>query len=280
MQTRIYVDFENVASSGITGISNLKEDDSVIIFYTTAADKLRFAEVVEVKDTKAEVRVRKVESGTKNALDFQLLTILFLDQKKEGDAEYIIVSNDRGYDAAIMIAKENGSAPLRRASSIREIVKARKHVAEEDMSEPVEEEDMFEPADDNWGLTEMDFGEAPSDMSADGTGGIHDTGGAVPEEKNDDDETIPATASSIARQHMGSAQGHYTQKLRWKRIRMFLGDNGIAANDDECRFISNTLNETKSRAEFYKMFVRHYGMKAAPEYYNKVKKFYVQLAAI
>jgi len=271
MQTRIYVDFENVASSGITGISNLKEDDSVIIFYTTAADKLRFAEVVEVKDTKAEVRVRKVESGTKNALDFQLLTILFLDQKKEGNAEYIIVSNDRGYDAAIMIAKENGSAPLRRASSIREIVKARKHV---------EDEDMFEPADDDWGLTEMDFGEAPSDMSADGTGGIHDTGGAVPEEKNDDDETITATASSIARQHIDSAQGHYTQKLRWKRIRMFLGDNGIAANDDECRFISNTLNETKSRAEFYKMFVRHYGMKAAPEYYNKVKKFYVQLAAI
>lgn len=271
MQTRIYVDFENVASSGITGISNLKEDDSVIIFYTAAADKLRFAEVVEVMDIKAEVRFRKVESGTKNALDFQLITILFLDQKKEGDAEYIIVSNDRGYDAAIMIAKENGSAPLRRASSIREIVKARKHVADED---------MFEPADDNWGLTEMDFGEAPSDMSADGTGDIHDTGGAVPEEKYDDDETITATASSIARQHIDSAQGHYTHRLRWKRIRKFLGDNKIEVSDDECRFISNTLNETKSRADFYKMFVKHYGMKTAPGYYNKIKDFYVQLAAI
>ena len=272
MQTRIYVDFENVASSGLTGISNLKADDTVIIFYTAAADKLRFAEVVEVKNTEAEVRFRKVENGTKNALDFQLLTILFLDQKKEEDAEYIIVSNDRGYDAAIMIAKENGSAPLRRASSIREIIKARKHI---------EEEDMFAPAnDDEWEMAEMFFAEPEEPIAEtddDSVDHDHDTNNGELKKQENESEKEPVL---LPDQHPANFPVRYTQKLRWKRIRMFLSDNEVTVDDDECKFISNTLNKTKSRAEFYKMFVRHYGMKAAPGYYNKVKKFYSQLAAI
>ena len=275
MQTRIYVDFENVASSGLTGISNLKADDTVIIFYTAAADKLRFAEVVEIKNTEAETRFFKVENSTKNALDFQLLTILFLDQKKEERAEYIIVSNDRGYDAAIAIAGENGSAPLRRASSIQEIIKFRKHIKEEDSSAPVD--------NDKWGLTETFFGSEKSSPAADNGRVDRGYGANNGEPANQDEpgkEPVSEDAKLLPEQDPASFPAHYTQRLRWKRIRMFLGDNGISANDDECKFISSTLNETKSRAEFYKMFVRHYGMKTAPEYYNKVKNLYVQLAAI
>ena len=92
------VDFENVKSKGLVGIDRLTSDDHVIIFYSENSDTISFEMHCMVMQAKAEVDYMKVRVGGKNALDFQLSTLLgYL--VAEGDNSHIfIISNDRGFD--------------------------------------------------------------------------------------------------------------------------------------------------------------------------------------
>ena len=92
------VDFENVKSKGLVGIDRLTEDDHVIIFYSENSDTISFDMHCMVMQAKAEVDYMKVRVGGKNALDFQLSTLLgYL--VAEGDNSHIfVISNDRGFD--------------------------------------------------------------------------------------------------------------------------------------------------------------------------------------
>ena len=92
------VDFENVKSKGLVGIDRLTSDDHVIIFYSENSDTISFEMHCMVMQAKAEVDYMKVRVGGKNALDFQLSTLLgYL--VAEGDNSHIfVISNDRGFD--------------------------------------------------------------------------------------------------------------------------------------------------------------------------------------
>ncbi|MFR5050774.1 MAG: PIN domain-containing protein [Ruminococcus bicirculans (ex Wegman et al. 2014)] len=74
---KIYlVDFENVKSKGLQGIDNLTETDTVIIFYSENSDTINFEMHQKVLTSKADLEYFKVNVGGKNALDFQLSTLL------------------------------------------------------------------------------------------------------------------------------------------------------------------------------------------------------------
>ena len=74
---KIYlVDFENVKSKGLQGIDNLTETDTVIIFYSENSDTINFEMHQKVLTSKADIEYFKVNVGGKNALDFQLSTLL------------------------------------------------------------------------------------------------------------------------------------------------------------------------------------------------------------
>lgn len=92
------IDFENVKSKGLEGIENLTEDDKVIIFYSENSDTITFEMHKKVLACKADIEYFKVHVGGKNALDFQLSTLLgFLVAKKEF-SHIFIISNDKGFD--------------------------------------------------------------------------------------------------------------------------------------------------------------------------------------
>ena len=99
--TAYLVDFENVKSDGLNGIGNLKENDRVFIFYSVNADKITFSLHKKINESQAKINYFKVEVGSKNALDFQLVSYLgylICEDKKD---EYVIVSNDHGFASVI-----------------------------------------------------------------------------------------------------------------------------------------------------------------------------------
>ena len=110
-----YVDFENVNASGIEGVSNLSSSDNVYILYSKNANTLRIDRVAELLKSAAKIEFVEVPVGTPNALDFQLLAMLFC--KLDNNTTYII-SKDQGYDAAIKMARSMGVKNIRRCQSI------------------------------------------------------------------------------------------------------------------------------------------------------------------
>ena len=96
---KIYlIDFENVKSKGLEGIDKLSETDSVIIFFSENSDTLSFEMHQKVLSSKADIEYFKVSVGGKNALDFQLSTLLGYMVAKEIYTHIFVISNDRGFD--------------------------------------------------------------------------------------------------------------------------------------------------------------------------------------
>ncbi len=104
--TTYLVDYENVKSDGLNGIADLKKEDKVNIFYSVNADKITFALHKRMNESQATINFLKVDVGHKNALDFQLVTYLGYLLAKDDKEEYIIVSNDTGYNSVITFWKK------------------------------------------------------------------------------------------------------------------------------------------------------------------------------
>ncbi len=105
------IDFENVTSSGISGVQNLTKDDRVYIFYTANASCISFSAHLNLLSSPAEISYYNVSNGGKNALDFQLASFLgyLISQGKE--KQFFIISNDKGYDHVKSFWEQSGMAP-------------------------------------------------------------------------------------------------------------------------------------------------------------------------
>ena len=90
------IDYENVNTDGLNGISRLSAEDTVIIFYSENADRMTFGLHRRLNESKATIDIRKVDVGGSNALDFQLGTYLGYLIALNREEQYCIVSNDRG----------------------------------------------------------------------------------------------------------------------------------------------------------------------------------------
>ena len=74
--------------------------------------------VKQLQNTNARVSFVEADTGTTNALDFQLITLLFIELNAED--EFLIVSKDTGFDAAIKMAKRQEYSNVRRVRNIRD----------------------------------------------------------------------------------------------------------------------------------------------------------------
>lgn len=97
------VDYENVKSHGLDGITSLDENDVLVIFYSENADSLTFGLHRRLNESRAKISYQKVDVGTKNALDFQLATYLgYLVRDNEGkESSYYIVTKDQGFSSLV-----------------------------------------------------------------------------------------------------------------------------------------------------------------------------------
>ena len=117
-----FIDYENVGSAGIEDIDQLNEKDTVNIFYSRRADTMKMEQVIQLMQAKARVVfIDATMKGQKNALDFQLIAMLYFTKEKEQTC--CIVSQDTGYDAAIEFGRTIGAPNVFRAKSLMDAQK-------------------------------------------------------------------------------------------------------------------------------------------------------------
>ena len=115
-----YIDFENVSNQGLKGIELLSSADEVNLLYSKKAETIKIDTLTQLMASSANIHFLPVHVGTPNALDFQLITLLFLHYT-EGN-NYYIISKDSGYDCCIKTAVENGAPNVSRYPNIESAV--------------------------------------------------------------------------------------------------------------------------------------------------------------
>lgn len=106
MKRIFLIDKENTGTRFLKGLEALSNQDKVIVFHYSQAGSIKEEVLSALSKTKAAVEIRSMNTHTKNAMDFQICTYLgYLYSKNGTNAEYYIVSNDKGYEAAVEFIK-------------------------------------------------------------------------------------------------------------------------------------------------------------------------------
>lgn len=111
-----FIDFENVRGAGLEGVEGLGKQDKVFVLYGSKDSSLKVDQVQNVLSSPAKVEFIKVATGKHDALDFQLVALMFMKMKKKRD--YFIISKDTGFDFAIRMAKLRGMERVYRRETI------------------------------------------------------------------------------------------------------------------------------------------------------------------
>ena len=96
------IDYENCAESGIRSIplNDLAPDDRLHIFMRTNQN-INGVLASRLMGIRECVEFHFIEKTTKNYLDFQLICFLSTVAMKNPEYEFVIVSNDAGFDSAV-----------------------------------------------------------------------------------------------------------------------------------------------------------------------------------
>lgn len=94
------VDSENVGDIWVPLLVSSQQEDIVLVFYTQKSPHMNYENVRMLKETEKTAEFVKCFEGN-NALDFQLVTELGYRLREDAECEYIIVSNDTGFDAVV-----------------------------------------------------------------------------------------------------------------------------------------------------------------------------------
>ena len=138
------VDSENVNDNWLMLFDMADEDDEIVVFYTKKSPHMSYMSVIRlIENNKINIRFEECYEGT-NALDFQLVSYMgYLMgcggacSENECDAasaetcadEYIIMSNDTGYDPAVRVWKDKGYAVRRfNVNFCKQAVQRRKNI--------------------------------------------------------------------------------------------------------------------------------------------------------
>ena len=147
------VDSENVNDNWLMLFDMADEDDEIVVFYTKKSPHMSYMSVIRLMENNSiNVRFEECYEGT-NALDFQLVSYMgYLmgrnDTHSENNSsatpivtdtadvstascadEYIIMSNDTGYDPAVRFWKDKGYAVRRfNVNFCKQAVQRRKNI--------------------------------------------------------------------------------------------------------------------------------------------------------
>ena len=94
------IDSENVGDFWIPLLDLPADAAELIVFYTKNSPHMSYESLIKLKESDRKVTFIKCYEGT-NALDFQLCSELGFLIALNKDDDFIIVTNDTGYDAAV-----------------------------------------------------------------------------------------------------------------------------------------------------------------------------------
>ena len=96
MKRVFFVDYENVDTNGLDGLTRLTSQDQVYIYYSEAHSRMSFGLHRRICESKSEFLYRKIKDTSKNALDNELMREAE-DRINDRNADYYIISKDKGY---------------------------------------------------------------------------------------------------------------------------------------------------------------------------------------
>lgn len=284
--TKYYVDFENVHGIGLVGVDQLSENDSVIVFYSPAAETLHIDRVIEMKNSAATVIFEKVDNGTRNAADFQLITALF-GTMEEG-YEYAIVSKDVGFDAAIKMAERLDLQPVRRVLNLLDEppktkakdkdakgAEANATETEKQAGDPKETADSQERAQADADQKKPDSGNGKNGKS--GRNGRNGQG-KQQNGKKQPQPKLPAATEPKALPPKTEESARTPS--RRERISTLLAGKGESLKQAQLSTVMKCLNETKDKQGFYRAIIKEEGREKGLALYHRIRGFYTDMSAI
>ena len=99
-KTIYFIDSENVNENWIDTISDVKRSDEIKVFYTERSTNASYENISKIAGGDIQLNWIKCFTG-QNALDFQLVTDLGYSVAKGMRDTFVIISNDKGYDAVV-----------------------------------------------------------------------------------------------------------------------------------------------------------------------------------
>lgn len=132
MKINYFIDSENVGDSWITLLDAADTDDEILVFYTLKSPHMNYRNIILLKNSPKDVTFIECIGGN-NGLDFQLTTELGYRIALHPDEEYIIFSNDAGFDAVVKYWIARGIS-VSRTRSRADASAAAKKTAEEPVS--------------------------------------------------------------------------------------------------------------------------------------------------
>lgn len=107
MKRVFFIDYENVDTNGLNGLSSLTSQDEIYIYYSESHSRMSFGLHRRLCESRALIMYRKIRDKSKNALDEELMqeadTVI-----NDTKADYYIISKDRGYDRFIKELRSYG----------------------------------------------------------------------------------------------------------------------------------------------------------------------------
>lgn len=94
------VDTENVGSVWVDLIPTLGKQDCLLLFYTVNSSGISYEDLLKLAGQEEKYQMIQCFTG-RNGLDFQLVSYLGYLIKSNAKAEFVIISNDIGYDAVV-----------------------------------------------------------------------------------------------------------------------------------------------------------------------------------
>ena len=210
-----FIDYENVRGAGLNGVEALGKHDRVFVLYGSKDSALKLEQVQNVLASPAKVEFIKVATGKHDALDFQLVALMFLNMKKKRD--YFIISKDTGFDFAIRMAKARGMNHVYRRETISGATLEPKKLPQP-KGRPVKR--LPQPAKPN---AQQGRQNAPAKQQ--GAANAEAPAAQAPQQANDDVATTPAaeaqpqqrtSKSSRRRRRKSSAQQPKPQKDQYR----------------------------------------------------------------
>lgn len=167
------VDSENVNDNWLMLFDMADEDDEIVVFYTKKSPHMSYMSVIRlIENNKINIRFEECYEGT-NALDFQLVSYMgYLmggggacsenecdaASSETGADEYIIMSNDTGYDPAVRFWKDKGYAVRRfNVNFCKQAVQRRKNIKYQVVADIPSKEDTANINTDNDAITSKSY---------------------------------------------------------------------------------------------------------------------------
>ena len=96
-----FIDYENVHEGGLQGLDQLREEDTVCLLYSNAAQSLTIDTMAMLTASRVKIQYFKCLNSGKNYLDFQLATVCGMMAGTSRDTEFVIVSGDKGFNSLV-----------------------------------------------------------------------------------------------------------------------------------------------------------------------------------